>query len=137
MAKKTAAVETKVHNVTTVEQAKSEQPPVEIKYDGVVERVQFAPVEKLEEISKVGFICERLVSSKILAPLFRLSVEKNRGEGIDEYPQPLTPFVSAETLSDMLSGVLFLQPLVVRTIKEYQKNAPDPEKSSVTEEKKS
>ena len=118
---------TKVLNSEEVVAAqKCEQPAADVQFEGKYERVEFKPVEELEKLAKVGFVCERVLVKEIMQPLYRLACEVNRGDDIDGMPVALTPWLSAESLSDMLQGVLFLQPLVLSYVKKYQKPAEEP-----------
>lgn len=105
---------------------KTEQPRVDVALEGSYERVAYPPVDELEKLAKVGFVCERLTCKDLSQPLYRLAVENNRGN-IEDMPKGLTPWMSAQDLSIALTGVMYLQPLLVKVIKEYQANAPKPE----------
>lgn len=94
--------------------------------DAVPQRVSFKPIEDLEKAAKVGFYCEgRQVDDSILEPLFRLRCESKDGESEDSI---LTPWCTSQTLGAMVQGCLYLQPLLVATIQDRQKNADNPEK---------
>lgn len=126
MSKKTDVI-TKVVNKTDVKvEEKTEQPRVDIELKGTYERVSYPPVEKLEELTKVGFVCERFACDDLSQPLYRLAVENNRGN-IEDLPKGLTPWMSAQDLSIALTGVMYLQPLLWKIVKEYQADAPKPE----------
>ena len=120
---------TKVINKEDVKvEEKTEQPRINVELCGTYERVSYPPVDELEKLAKVGFVCERLSCKDLSQPLYRLAVENNRGN-IEEMPKGLTPWMSAQDLSVALTGVMYLQPLLVKVIKEYQANAPKPENS--------
>ena len=124
MTKKTDVI-TKVNQIEVEQTQKTEQPPVNSKLSCTIERVQFAPVEELESLAKVGFVCERLSSDSIAEPFYRLSIEVNRGE-VESLPRALTPWMPANSLAVAITGVMYLQPLLVKEIKAAQANAEEP-----------
>lgn len=92
-----------------------------------IEVVKLASIEKLEEVTKVGFFCERKQFPDILEMQYRLACESKDGDSDPDY---LTPFMTAQTLQTMIDGCLFLYPLLMKIIKDRQSNAEDPEKVS-------
>ena len=124
MAKKTDVI-TKVIQNEAEQTQKTEQPPVNLNVPCTIERVQFPPVDELESLAKVGFVCERLSSDAIAEPLYRLCIEVNRGE-VENLPKALTPWMPANSLSVAITGVMYLQPLLVQEIKAAQANAEEP-----------
>lgn len=110
------------HQVVGTEE-RCEQPRAELTLKAVYDRVEFPPVQQLEELAKVGFVCERLQCSELSSPLYRLAIEHNRGD-VEQMPKGLTPWMTAQDLSVALTGVMYLQPLCVREIKAYQADAP-------------
>lgn len=108
-------IKTEVHNVTEVE--------VEAQQNAI-QRVPFEPVDKLEEAAKVGFYCERKLDDSLLEPLVRLCCED---KDPDKQDLILTPWCAVSVLGAMIQGCLYLNPLILRCIKENQKNAPTPE----------
>lgn len=88
-------------------------------------RVKFGPVEKLEDAAKVGFYCEaRPLDDTLLEPMYRLCCES---KDPDAAPTILTPWCTAASLGAMVQGCMFLNPLIIRCIKENQKNADNPD----------
>lgn len=87
-------------------------------------RVNFAPVEKLESLAKVGFYCEqRQADDSMLEPLLRLCCESKDPDGDSVI---LTPWCTSATLGAMVQGCMYLNPLILKCIKENQKNAETP-----------
>lgn len=89
------------------------------------EQIKVPAVEKLEEISKVGFFAQVAEDPDHahLLPEVRLCCETEDLEN----PIILTPFMPINVLSDMIQGAIYLQPLLIKTIKERQKNAEAPQ----------
>ena len=116
MAKKTEkAITTKVEN----------RVEVEVQENANENRVSFAPVDELEKAAKVGFYCEaRPADDTMLEPLLRLRCES---KDPDKEAAVLTPWCTSQTLGAMIQGCLYLNPLILRCIKENQSNAPAPE----------
>lgn len=123
MEKEKKPVNLKFRNVETETDERCEQPRAELTFKASYERVEFPPVQQLEELAKVGFVCERLQCSELSSPLYRLAIENNRGD-VEQMPKGLTPWMTAQDLSVALTGVMYLQPLCVREIKAYQADAP-------------
>ena len=86
-------------------------------------------VNTLEEVSKVGFACQAMESETLLHPLVRLVVENDT----ENDPTPATPFMPVEELDFLLNGALFLQPFLVKVIKERQADKPAPSEGDTTQ----
>lgn len=98
---------------------------VKLEQISQVERVEHSfPVEKLEEMTKCGFYAERLLNKQLGSNLVRLRCESKDAESDDFV---LCPWVSFETLSQMLYGCIYLHPAIMQVIKTVQANAPKPE----------
>lgn len=90
-----------------------------------IKSIPFPPVEALEKAAKVGFYCEkRDDDDSMLEDLVRLRCES---KDPDQEDTILTPWCSAATLGAMVQGCLYLNPLIIKCIKDNQKNAPTPE----------
>lgn len=127
MSKKTEAVDQnkvdqqeKKQNPSTDQQF-TEQAPRDVALDCKVDRVQFAPVDNLEKLAKSGFCCERLNCPDIASELFRLCCEITVDE-VEDLPQPVTPFMTAEQLADVIQGAMLLHPMIVKVV---QSRHPD------------
>lgn len=90
-----------------------------------VRKVEIAAVTALEKVSKVGFYAElREDDQSMLEPLVRLCCESKDGESD---PTILTPWSTISTLTNMLQACMYLNPLIIKVIKDRQANAPRPE----------
>lgn len=89
----------------------------------VIERVNLPSVDRLEELSKVGFFVERQQKADVLQPLYRLGCESKDGLADPDY---LTPWCCAYDLQTMIDGCLFLNPLIMKVIRDRQANAEKP-----------
>ena len=90
--------------------------------------VHIQAVDQLEEAAKVGFWCEkRPDDDQMLEPLVRLVADPKDGSA---ETIKLTPWCNVATLSQMVQGCLYLHPLLMKVIKEFQKNAENPEENA-------
>lgn len=93
-----------------------------------IKQIDLPIVKKLEEASKIGFFCEAIESEEYLEPHVRLRVEGL--PAVDDLPAEddlvLTPWCSVSDLTLMLQGVLLLHPMILKVIKDRQKNAEPP-----------
>lgn len=128
MSKKTKAVENEAANpVKAVQQNAAEnvqfteQSPRDVALDAKIDRVQFSPVDNLEKLAKSGFCCERLNCPDIASELFRLCCEITVDE-VENLPQPVTPFMTAEQLANVIQGATLLHPMIVKVV---QSRHPD------------
>lgn len=102
-----------------------------VENDNLPKRVQFDPVEQLESVAKCGFFTQqRPADESIMEPMVRLCCEKK--DPLEE-PYVLTPWCSTITLAGMVQGCMYLNPLIIRCIKENHSNAPVPESESGSE----
>lgn len=96
--------------------------------EGLSNRIELAAVKQLEEATKVGFYVElKSQDDSYLEQHVRLMCESKDGESDDT---PLTPWCSPDTLSTMVNGCLFLHPLLLKVIRDRQKNAENPEENA-------
>ena len=103
-----------------------------VENDNLPKRVQFEPVEQLENVAKCGFFTQqRPADYSIMEPMVRLCCEQK-----DPLAEPfiLTPWCSTITLAGMVQGCMYLNPLIIRCIKENHSNAPAPENQEANQE---
>lgn len=82
-------------------------------------------VEFLESRSKVGFRTERKEDREDFEPLFRLICDDPNPDS--EKPVICTPFCTAQALTTLVQGFLYLNPIIGKVLHEAHKNADSPE----------
>lgn len=85
-------------------------------------------VQKLDELTMVGIYDEILEDKDYLEPLYRLRIESKDLDDVGGDPI-LCPWTSAQVLTNWIQGALFLQPLLLKVIRERQANAEPPKEN--------
>lgn len=92
----------------------------------IEEAIQELPIVKfLEERSKLGFRTQVKNSKEDFEPLFRLVCDDPDPDKTD--PVICTPYCTAQALTTLVQGFLYLNPIIGKVMHEAHKNATAPE----------